>query len=273
MNDNKFHFQIQKENISNVKYEKTGGGISVQRLNHSEHGVKLKFQTTELKQKEKLKKDSEFTSDIYLQIATPSDVSIKSQRLKIEELGFELLSYSSFNNSIGTARIKKEILPRFEERLQEYIESEDSNGKTYFSPIEEISSIPPETKIKTDIDYESENEVNVIINLFNVLSLKERIAVNGSIVLELNNYTENVDVYTFKNGITSIECRIQQKYLPKIASDFTTIREIKPNHTFFVENSMPAEEIPNSLTINPVISQSGARMQQGSLSGVLVPLM
>ncbi|MDQ3192215.1 MAG: S8 family peptidase [Bacteroidota bacterium] len=256
MSDDKFHFQIPKENISNIKYEKTGGGVSVQRANHSDHGIKLRVQTTNLKQQELSKKDSDFTSDIYLQIETPSDVSLKSQRLKIEELGFELLSYSSSNNSIGTARIKKEKLPKFEQRLEDYINSEDHNGKTYFSPIEELGSIPPETKIKTEIDYESKEEVEVIINLFNVLSPKERIAVNGSILEELKNYTENVDVFTFKNGITSIECKIPQKHIPKIAAEFTTIKEIKPNHTFFVENSMPAEKMPNPLSINPVISTS-----------------
>ena len=256
MADDKFHFQIPNENIKNIKYEKTGGSVSVQRENHSEHGLKLKAQTYNLKNQELTKKDSYFTTDIYLQIETPSNVSLKSQKLKIEELGFELLSYSSSNNSIGTARIKKTVLAKFEEKLDGYIESKDHTGKTYFSPIEELSSIPPETKIKTEIDYESEQEIEVIINLFNALSQKERIAVNGAILEELKNYAKNIDHFTFKNGISSIECKIQKKFIQKIATEFTTIKEIKPNHTFFVENSVPAERLPNSLTIKPVISAS-----------------
>jgi len=256
MSDDKFHFQIPNENIRNIKYEKTGGGKSVQRLNHSEHGIKLRSQTTHLKEQELSKKDSQYTSDIYLQIETPSDVSLKSQKVKIEELGFEVLSYSSSNKSIGTARMKKDALPRFEERLNSYIESQEHAGKTYFSPIEELSSIPPETKIKTEIDYESDKEIEVIINLFNVLSRKERIAVNGSILEELRKYTENLEHFTFKNGITSIECKIQEKFLPEIAAAFTTIKEIKPNHTFFVEHSMPAEKMPNPLDIGAVVSKS-----------------
>jgi hypothetical protein len=122
MSDDKFHFQIPNENIRNVKYEKNGGGKSVQRVDHSEHGLKLRTHTAVLKEQELLKKDSKFTSDIYLQIETPSDISLKSQKLKIEELGFEVLSYSSSNKSIGTARIKKETLPKFEGRLNSYIE-------------------------------------------------------------------------------------------------------------------------------------------------------
>ena len=256
MSDDKFHFQIPNENIRNVKYEKNGGGKSVQRVDHSEHGLKLRTQTAVLKEQELLKKDSKFTSDIYLQIETPSDISLKSQKLKIEELGFEVLSYSSSNKSIGTARIKKEILPKFEGRLNSYIESEENTGKTYFSPIEELGSIPTETKIKAEIDFNSDKEIDIIINLFNVLSPKERIAVNGSILEELRKYTEKIDHFTFSNGITSIESTVKEKFIPKIVADFTTIKEIKPNHTFFVEASMPAEKMPNPLEILPVESSS-----------------
>jgi hypothetical protein len=169
MSDDKFHFKIPNDKIRNVKYEKTGGGISVQRVDHSEHGLNIKTQTNQLKEAEFAKKDSTYTSDIFLQIETPSDVSLKSQKLKIEELGFEVLSYSSSNRSIGTARMKKDELAKFEEKLDGYISSKDHVGKTYFSPIEQISSIPPESKIKTEIDYDSDKEIDVIINLFNAL--------------------------------------------------------------------------------------------------------
>jgi hypothetical protein len=256
MSDDKFHFKIPNDKIRNVKYEKTGGGISVQRVDHSEHGLNIKTQTNQLKEAEFAKKDSTYTSDIFLQIETPSDVSLKSQKLKIEELGFEVLSYSSSNRSIGTARMKKDELAKFEEKLDGYISSKDHVGKTYFSPIEQISSIPPESKIKTEIDYDSDKEIDVIINLFNALSPKERLAVSGSILEELRAFTEIVEQHNFSNGISSIEVRIQEKHIPQIVSEFTTIKEIKPNHTFFVEASTPAETLPNPLDILPVLSSS-----------------
>lgn len=256
MSDDKFHFKIPNENIKNVKYEKTGGGTSVQRIDHAEHGIKLKAQTADLKKLEFSKKDFRYTSDIYLQIETPTEVTLKSQRLKIEELGFEILSYSSSIKSIGTARIKKGKLPKFEEKLEEYIDTKEHVGKTYFAPIEKISSIPPESKIKTEIDYKSDQEIEIIINLFNVLSPKERLAVNGSILEELRTITDKVEHYNFSNGITSIECCLQEKYIPKIVAEFTTIKEIKPNQTFFLEASTPAEKMPNPLKILPVVSSS-----------------
>src|ERR1035437_8876855 len=110
MSDEKFHFEIPINNVRTERYDKTGGGKSVKRLNPSEHGKKLKEQTSTLKNNEISKKDFLYTSDLYLQIVTPEDVTLKSQQLKIEELGFEVLSYSNTNKSIGTARIKKDKL-------------------------------------------------------------------------------------------------------------------------------------------------------------------
>jgi hypothetical protein len=256
MSEDKFHFEIPKDNIRNEKYEKTGGGTSVQRLDHSEHGINLRNQTLELKRLELKKKDFEYTSDIYIQLETPNEFSLKSQKQKIEQLGFEILSFSNSNKSIGTARIKKEELSNFEYKLDEYIETAEHVGKTYFSPIEQISSIPIENKIKTSIDFESEKEIAIIINLYNVLAKKERFAINNKIIEEIKQYTQNVSFRNFSNGITSIECVIVSKYIPKIVSEFTTIKEIKANHTFFVESSIPAEKMPNPLIIKPVISES-----------------
>jgi len=256
MSDDKFHFEIPKKNIKNIRYEKTGGGVSVTRLNHSEHGKKLKGQTEILKAAEFDKKDSKYTSDLYLQIETPRDVTLKSQRLKIEELGFEVLSISNTEKYIGTARIKKYILPKFEERLEGYTNTDENIGKTYFSPIEKMVSIPPESKIKTEISIDSHEEKEIIINLFNVLSPREKLAVNGAILEELKYFSDNILYHNFSNGITSIACKVQERFIPIIVSEFTTIKEIKPNNTFFVESSTPAEGIPDALEILPVESES-----------------
>jgi len=256
MNDERFHLEIPIENIRIERYEKTGGGESVKRLDYTEHGKKLREQTQSIKQNELSKRDSVYTSDLYLQISTPEAVTLKSQRLKIEELGFEVLSYSNTDKSTGTVKIKKEQLDTFEEKLDNYIESDDNIGKTYFSPIEEICSIPLESKIKAEIDLDSEEEVEIIINLFQALTPKEKLAINGVILNELKQFSKKVNHRNFINGITSIECKLQARHIPLIVSEFTTIKEIKPNQTFYVESSTPAEKIPDALVVRSVISES-----------------
>ncbi|RMA67697.1 S8 family peptidase [Ulvibacter antarcticus] len=256
MSEEKFHFEIPKGNIRNVKYDKQGFAPTVQRISHSEHGKKLMTQTKEFIATEFKKKDIEYTSDLFLQIETPEKITIKSQKQKIENLGFELLSFSAKNESIGTAKIGKEKLDEFGKRLENYIASPENIGKTYFAPIESISSIPPENKIDEAINYESDESIEIVINLFNAISTKELLAITNSIEVELRQFSDNINKRNFKNGVSSLHCTIQAKYLPQIATDFSTIKEIKTSQTFFIPQALPSDTLPNPLKINPVKSDS-----------------
>lgn len=256
MSDDRFHFKIPITNVRLEKFEKSGGGESFQRDNHTEHGHKLYSSTLKLKEIEFDKKDSDLTSDLFLQIETPEKLSVKSEKLKIEKLGFEVISYSKENKSIGTAKIDKDKLPVLEKRIQEYSETADHVGKTYFSVIEDITSIPTESKIKIDIDYELNEPIPIIINLFNALSKKEKIAINQTIIEEVQKYSKDVNIRNFKNGITSIACSLRPSEVPLVVREFSTIKEIKSNYTTFVENAMPIQAMPNPLTIRKPISDS-----------------
>lgn len=256
MSEEKFHFEIPKENVRNEKYDKQGFSPTVQRINHSEHGKKLKTQTQEFINTEFKKKDIEYTNDLFLQLETPEKVTIKSQKQKIENLGFELLSFSTKNESIGTARIEKQKLDEFGQRLDNYISSPDNTGKTYFAPIESISSIPPENKIDEAIDFESEEQIEIVINLFNAITSKELLAITNSIEADLRKFSDDVSKRNFKNGVSSLHCTIQAKYLPQLATDFSTIKEIKTSQTFVVPQAIPSDTLPNPLTINSVKSDS-----------------
>lgn len=256
MNKDRFHFEIPGENVRNEKYEKRGFSPKVPRLSHSEHGKKLQLQSQEYLQTELKKKDIKYTDDFFLQIETPDEISIKSQKLKIEDLGFKILSFSKYNNSIGTATIEKEKFEEFEERLNIYTNSPENKGKTYFAPIEKISSIPPESKIKENVDFESEKIIDIVINLFNVIKPKELLAISNSISEELRKYSEIVEQRSFTNGVTSIYCRIPANHIAEIAIEFSTIKEIKPSQTFYVPQAISTESLPNPLVVNKTQSDS-----------------
>lgn len=256
MADNNYHFQIPRDNIRNEKYEKHGFSPAVQRVNYSEHGAALKRQAAEFKQIELAKKDMEYSSQLFLQIETPEKVSVKSQKQKIENLGFELLSFSVHNESIANAKITKHKFDKFEERLENYIVSNDNVGKTYFAPIERISNIPPENKIDELINYESEENVEIIINLYSAIRPKELLAISNSIEIDLRNYSELIEKRTFSNGVTSLYCSIAPLYLTKIASEFSTIKEIKLSQIFMVPQAVIVDPVPNDISISPVQSSS-----------------
>ena len=160
----KYHFEIPTENISKRKINKTGFGESVQRINYSEHGNYLKSVKDSFKEHEFLKKDLQVISDIFLQISTLENLSIKSQSSKFESLGFKLVSLIPDNKSLGNFKIDDDKFEEFELKLEEYISTEENKYRSYFASIENIKAIPNETKISTDIDLTSEKKYDVIIN-------------------------------------------------------------------------------------------------------------
>lgn len=256
MAEDNYHFQIPRDNIRNVKYDKHGFSHSVQRIDYTEHGLHLKNQISQFRKKEFVKKDVEYSSLLFVQLETPEKISIKSQKQKIENLGFDLLTFSTHNDSIATAKINKKKFKEFEERLENYISTSEHIGKSYFAPIENISNIPAESKIESEIDFESEEKIEIIINLFSVISPVEILAITNTIEADLRKYTNYISKRIFKNGITSLHCELAPTYLTKIASDFSTIKEIKLCHTFTLPQSILADPIPLDLTIKPVQSSS-----------------
>jgi hypothetical protein len=256
MSEDKFHFEIPKENVRIESYPKRGFSPSVPRASHFDHGKNLQMQTQNLVKTEFNKKDAQYTQDLFLQIETPDEFKIKSQRFKIEELGFKILSFSPTNSSIGTAKIDKKELKKFKNKLDKYTNSKDHTLKSYFSPIEKISSIEPEQKIQDSINPKSNEEIEIIINLFNVIKPKELLAITNSISEELRQYSDLVEQRNFKNGVSSIYCRVPASKISEIASEFSTIKEIKTSQTFFVPQTTAVEKMPNPLKIEDVESDS-----------------
>jgi len=211
-----------------------------------------------------------------MQIETANDVTLKSQRLKIENLGFKILNYSKQNSSIGIANLPKEKIASFEARLNEYIETQDNVGKTYFSALETLTEIPLENKINVDIDYESPEPVSIVMNLFNQLTSKEKFVISKTILDEIREVASDVKYQDFMNGVSSIECSIPANRIPSIVSDYSTIREIQENRIFIVEASLPADPLPNPLKIGVVesdsaicIIDSGIASANGILDGII----
>lgn len=276
MSDNKYHFEIPSRNVRTEKYDKTGFSQPVPRISHKEHGEKLKMEVLKLKEIEFEKKDSKYTNELFLQLESPEKISIKSQKTKIEQLGFEFLSYSPNNISLATAMIEKSKYLELEGKLDNYIQTEDSVGKTYFAPIEHISSISPESKIDENINFEKSQEVDILINLFNALSPKEILAISATILKELGNYSEAIRQRYFQNGINTIHCKIQSEHIPKLVSQFSTIKEIKLSQFFFVPQSTPVQTLPTDIKINPPVSSSvicivdsGVNNSNGIMNGIV----
>jgi len=251
-----YHFQIPVENIKIDRYEKRGFSPSVKRSDYRKHGEYIKELADQFKDKESTRKDIEYSTHLFLEIETPVRVSIKSQKQKIENLGFELLSFSTKNESIANASITKEKFKEFQQRLDTYINTFEHVGRSYFAPIEKISSVPAENKIDESINYETDKNIEVIINLYSVITPKELLSITNVIEIDLRNYATEISKRTFKNGITTIYCKTNSINLKKIVNDFSTIKEIRLSQTFMVPQSIIVDPLPSDVVINPIQSSS-----------------
>ncbi|MCH2449247.1 MAG: S8 family peptidase [Gracilimonas sp.] len=257
MDENRTHFKIPVESISTDEVRKTGYGETYKRESYSEHGRLVKEQTIQMLNNVSKKKDFEYTSDIIFQIETPETESVKDKKLNFASVGIDVFSFDKNEKWRGIAKIQKEELEEFQNSLDNYIETPQNRGRSYFSAIEKIAPVPGDSKIKIfEEDFDKDEPREIVINLYNVLQMRERLAINASIIDELRKFSDDVWTRTFKNGLTTISCTMSISDVQSIASDYSTIKEIKPNSTIIIETALQSDPLPNPLEIKPVQSKS-----------------
>lgn len=252
----KYHLEIPKENISKKEINKTGFGETVPRFNYSEHGILLRSNKEQFKEIEFSKKDLKVISDIFLQLSTLDNINIKSHILKIESLGFELVSLNYDNKSIANFKIDDIKFSEFENKLEEYIISPENKYKTYFSAIESIKAIPNETKISPEININSEDRYNLLINFFDGIKKEE---INSLERLIRDEFSQNKFEYSFSNianRIVTIKTQLNGLEIKTILNEFNSIKEITLNQNYFITNSVKGETITDDIKFEDVSSSS-----------------
>ena len=117
MSDERVHLWIPASQVREETATSGSGGSRFTRNDHSEHGKRLTEQVNKIKNDIIIKKDAKLIKDYILQIKTPEQVSIKSQKDKLNKLGFEIISYSNIHENSATARIEKDKFKQFNNKL------------------------------------------------------------------------------------------------------------------------------------------------------------
>lgn len=252
----KYHFEIPKENISKKEINKNPFGESVQRINFSEHGASLRNIKDSFKENEFKKKDIQILTDIFLQISTLENLTIKSQANKLENLGFTLLSIIPDNQSLGNFKIDDKKFEEFEEKLEEYISSDENKYKTYFAPIENIKAIPNETKISDKINLESEEKYNVIINFFNGIKQEEIFALEKLLNVDFKEHNLEFSFSNISNKIISVNSLVNGQEIKNILNEFNSIKDIQLNQNYYITNSIKGDYILSDVVVEKPTSSS-----------------
>lgn len=269
----KYHLEIPKENISKKEINKTGFGETVPRFSYSEHGISLRSNKDHFKEIEFSKKDLKVISNIFLQLATLENISIKSHIQKIENLGFELVSLNHNNKSIANFKIDDDKFHEFEEKLEEYISSPENKYKTYFSAIENIKAIPNETKISQDINIDSEEKIDILINFFDGIKKEEISSLEKLIRNEFLNNSFEYSFSNISNRIVTIKTQLNGSEIKTILNEFNSIKEITVNQNYFITNSVKGDTISDDIKFEDVSSSSAICIFDSgiTLEGNIIP--
>lgn len=253
--ENRSHLNIPNENIRSEKVPVYGGGTTFKRPNLGEHGRKLQDQASSLRVAYQSKKDYEYSNSLFFEIESPEEIVIKNEKAKLENLGIELIEYNR-NRTKAIAKITKDKFKTFDTRLSIYTNVPFHPGKTYFSIIESILDIPFDQKIQSLEEIDKDLEIDVLINLYNVLSKREKKAIQEKLLYDLNQKEIKTSYYTFVNGFTTIQCTASKSIIENICKDYSTIKEVVVNHISFKEQSINMAELPNPLQIQKPLSDS-----------------
>lgn len=269
----KYHLEIPKENISKKEINKTGFGETVPRFSYSEHGISLRSNKDHFKEIEFSKKDLKVISNIFLQLATLENINIKSHIQKIENLGFELVSLNHNNKSIANFKIDDDKFHEFEEKLEEYISSPENKYKTYFSAIENIKAIPNETKISQDINIDSEEKIDILINFFDGIKKEEISSLEKLIRNEFLNNSFEYSFSNISNRIVTIKTQLNGSEIKTILNEFNSIKEITVNQNYFITNSVKGDTISDDIKFEDVSSSSAICIFDSgiTLEGNIIP--
>ena len=250
----KKHFRIPDENVRFEKVIPPKGGKSYKRNDYTSHGNYLVKRSLLIKASVVTKEDYEWSKHLYLNIKSPPEVAIKSGKLKLKALGFEILSLNRFHKNVCLARISKEKFASLEDKIYRYANNTGNPGKSNLAILDDIEEVEAREKLsgllKKSIDQ------TVIIYLYNSLSQKERFLILNHLEAELGKKAIETESQVFANGATAVSCLTNYNTLASIVQSYSTVNKVEINSAFYIKGSVRQSVLPAVLTINSPLSNS-----------------
>lgn len=276
---NRPHFIIPQKKLIKESTNPTGRSFLYKRDDYSEHGKSLINKVRESKQELSKTVDSGLTDNIFLEIKTPSNISVKNEKKRFKDLGLEMVSYSDRAKNIGIAKTTNKQLEELEAKLEKYSSTDENIGKSNLSIIENIAPVSVEDKLSSDIlSRTGEEPLKTIIFLYKELTSLEK----DAILLKIKDYIsekdgEFLDSYSYSTGESTAVVNASLKTLKDLGQNFTTLRQITVDRLFFVTDSTPIAPLPNNININPpnsniivAVFDSGIQKNCNLLSNLIV---
>ena len=265
----KKHYRIPDENIRFEKVTPPKGGTTYKRNDHTNHGNFLLQRSSVVKASLSQKDDYNWSKHLFLNVRSPQSTAIKSEKTKLKALGFEILSLNKFRKNVCIAKISKDNFNALEDKIRRYANDSGNPGKTNLAILEDIEEVEVEEKL-SGLN-RLQDELTVIIYLYNSLNQKERFVILNHLESEFKELSIETESQVFANGTTAITCKADYSVIEDIVKSYSTVNKVELNSSFHIKRSFPASKLPVMLTVNPPISNSVVAIIDSGIESSSVP--
>ena len=233
---------------------KGGGGTSFVRDDPATHSRALREAFIRSSSSFADRHDFDLATELIVQITTAPGWRVAKERQHLRNLGFEIVALSEDAPNVAIARISRDSLPRFTQKLDRYADTVRHRGKSNFGAIEAITPVGVERKIQPSLaQAPSETQVRCLITLFGSLpsDMKQTIAVRLSGELrEMGK--ESITIHNFANGAVGVAAELTLPEMERISEQYMFVRSIESNAEVVLETAIQADPVPQIIQVERV---------------------
>lgn len=250
MADNRPHFEIPLERVRTASIAVRGMSKPYSRPNYSAHADFLRERTASIRAYMADAADSSATEALFLQVKTPPQLPARGERQRLKSAGLDIVALSPVDPHSATVQLPKAALQDLQRKVHDYGETPENRGKSYLAVIEDIGPVPIEEKIATELMVESDEPRDCLLVFYASLSDRERAAILLAVRSFMSRSRVDIDAERrLSNGVTLVEARLRPSEARKIGSAFSTLRQVMPNHVFYVPDGRKISGIPPAVAI------------------------
>lgn len=266
MPDKQPHFEIPGDRVRSSPIRVQGRAKPFGRPNYSAHADFLRERAAVLEDYIAHTADVE-TERLFVQVRTPQELPIKGERQRLRSAGLDVVALSPVDPNSATAQLRKAELNDFRSKVREYGSSPDNRGKSYLSVIEDLGPVPTELKLAQELLADTDDAQQCLLVFYSSLSEGERATVLLAVrSFMARNQLEIGGERRLSNGVTLVEATLRPTEARQIGSAFSTLRQVVPNHVFFVPDGRRISAISPHITVNPPAGRTGVAVVDTGIS-------
>ena len=246
--DERTHFEIPEQATHEDRVHSQGRSVLYLRSDFRAHGEALLVASRTTRAALSRTRDYDAIGDMFAQISAPAGRRIAAERSKLAAEGVEIISLLPEPNR-ALVRIPKARMQALESRIERYATEWRHPNRATFSVIETIEPVSAESKLDDSLPPDLHMPTPCILHLYARLSEREQASVARSVTEFVASLGHVAALRHLSTGTTLVETVLSRPEMLATGREFSTIRYIAPNRTFYLTDGVPLGRIPGDVKV------------------------